>query len=94
MKEWHLDTVAEVFIDVSAKRLWAALTEAPGAERYFMRSRVTVGGAGETHHLKRDDGWRVDGIVLTKEPPNRLRVTWLFKIIFRKMATSRLLITR
>jgi uncharacterized protein YndB with AHSA1/START domain len=68
-----LDNVAEVFIDVSVERLWAALTEAADTEHYFMRSRVTVGDVGEAYHLERDDGRRVDGIVLAKEPPNRLR---------------------
>jgi len=79
MQEWQLDNVAEVFIDVSVERLWAALTEAADTEQYFMRSRVTVGDVGEAYRLERDDGWRVDGIVLTKEPPNRLRVTWRIK---------------
>ena len=55
------------------------MTEAADTEQYFMSSRVTVGDVGEAYHLERDDGWRVDGIVLTKEPPNRLRVTWRIK---------------
>jgi uncharacterized protein YndB with AHSA1/START domain len=79
LQEWQLNNEAEVFIDVSVERLWAALTEAADTEQYFMRSRVTVGEVGEAYHLERDDGWRVDGTVLTKEPPNRLRVTWRIK---------------
>ena len=79
MQEWQLENVAEVFVDVSAERLWAALTEAADTEHYFMRSRVTVGDVGEAYRLERDDGWRVDGTVLTKEPPHRLRVTWGIK---------------
>jgi uncharacterized protein YndB with AHSA1/START domain len=79
MREWQLDNVAEVFIDVSVERVWAALTEAVDTEQYFMRSRVTVGAVGGAYRLERDDGWRVDGTVLTKEPPNRLRVTWQIK---------------
>jgi uncharacterized protein YndB with AHSA1/START domain len=79
MEKWQLHNVAEVFIDVSVERLWAALTEAADTEQYFMRSRVTVGDAGEAYRLEREDGWRVDGTVLTKEPPNRLRVTWEIK---------------
>jgi uncharacterized protein YndB with AHSA1/START domain len=79
MQEWQLNNVAEVFIDVSVERLWAALTEAADTEQYFMRSRVTVGDVGEAYLLERDDGWRVDGTVLTKDPPNRLRVTWRIK---------------
>ncbi len=38
MQEWQLNNVAEVFVSVSAERLWAALTEAADTERYFMRS--------------------------------------------------------
>ena len=79
MLEWQLDNVAEVFVDVSAERLWAALTEAADTEQYFMRSRVTVGDVGEAYRLERDDGWEVDGTVLAKEPPYRLRVSWRVK---------------
>ena len=79
MQEWQLNNVTEVFVDVSVERLWAALTETADTEQYFMRSRVTVGNVGEAYRLERDDGWRVDGTVLTKEPPNRLRVTWRVK---------------
>jgi uncharacterized protein YndB with AHSA1/START domain len=79
MQEWQLHNAAEVFIDVSVERVWAALTEAADTEHYFMSSRVTVGEVGEAYRLERDDGWRVDGTVLTKEPPNRLRVTWRIK---------------
>ncbi len=79
MQEWQLNNVVEVIINVSVERLWAALTEAADTEQYFMRSRVTVGDVGEAYRLERDDGWRVDGTVLTKQAPNRLRVTWRIK---------------
>jgi uncharacterized protein YndB with AHSA1/START domain len=79
MREWQLNNVAEVFVHVSAERLWAALTEAADTEQYFMRSRVSVGDVGEAYRLERDDGWEVDGTVLAKEPPYRLRVTWRVK---------------
>lgn len=79
MQEWQLHNVAEVFVDVSVERLWAALTESADTEQYFMRSRVKVGGVGEAYRLEREDGWQVDGIVLAKEPPYRLRVTWQIK---------------
>jgi uncharacterized protein YndB with AHSA1/START domain len=79
MQEWQLHNVAEVFVDVSAERLWAALTEAADTEQYFMRSRVTVGEVGEAYRLEGDDGWHVDGVVLAKEPPYLLRVTWQIK---------------
>ena len=68
-----------LFVIVSVERLWTALAEAADTEQYFMRSRVTVGDVGEAYRLERDDGWRVDGTVLTKQPPNRLRVTWRIK---------------
>jgi uncharacterized protein YndB with AHSA1/START domain len=79
MQEWQLNSVVEVFVDASVERLWAALTEAADTEQYFMRSRVTVGEVGEAYRLERDDGWEVDGTVLAKEPPYRLRVTWQIK---------------
>jgi uncharacterized protein YndB with AHSA1/START domain len=79
MQEWQLNNVAEVFVHVSVERLWAALTEAADTEQYFMHSRVRVGDVGEAYRLERGDGWEVDGIVLAKEPPHRLRVTWRIK---------------
>jgi uncharacterized protein YndB with AHSA1/START domain len=79
MQEWQLNSVVEVFVDAPVERLWAALTEAADTEQYFMRSRVTVGEVGEAYRLERDDGWEVDGTVLAKEPPYRLRVTWRMK---------------
>jgi uncharacterized protein YndB with AHSA1/START domain len=79
MHEWQLNHAVEVSVDVSAERLWAALTEAADTEQYFMRSRVTVGEVGEPYRLERDDGWQVDGTVLAKDPPHKLRVTWRIK---------------
>ncbi len=79
MQEWQLNSLVEVFVDASVERLWAALTEAEDTEQYFMGSRVTVGDVGQAYRLERDDGWEVDGIVLAKEPPYRLRFTWRIK---------------
>lgn len=79
MQEWQLNSAVEVVVDVSAERLWAALTEAADTEQYFMRSRVTAGDVGEAYRLEREDGWEVDGTVLVKDPPYRLRVTWRIK---------------
>jgi uncharacterized protein YndB with AHSA1/START domain len=39
-QEWQLNNVAEVFVDASVERLWAALTEPTDTEQYFMGSRV------------------------------------------------------
>lgn len=44
-----------------------------------MQSRVAVGDVGQAYCLRRDDGWEVDGTVLAKEPPHRLRVRWRVK---------------
>src|ERR1700721_2192918 len=66
----------QVFVDVTAERLWTALTELEDTQQYFMGSRVTDGDGGEPYCLRRDDGWEVNGTVLAKEPPSRLRVTW------------------
>src|ERR1700735_4178276 len=79
VQQWQLSSVVEVFIDASVERLWAALTDAVDTKQYFMRSRVTVGDVGEAYRLERDDGWQVEGTVLAKDPPHRLRVTWRMK---------------
>jgi uncharacterized protein YndB with AHSA1/START domain len=79
MQEWQLNNVAEVFVEVTAERLWAALTELTDTQQYFMGSRVAVGDVGEPYRLERGDGWEVNGTVLVKEPPYRLRVTWRVK---------------
>ena len=79
MQEWQVNSLVEVFVDASMERLWAALTESADTEQYFMRSRVTVGDVGQAYRLEREDGWEVDGTVLTKEPPFRLRVSWRIK---------------
>ncbi len=78
-REWSLNNVAEVIVAAPVERVWAALTNAADTEYYFQRARVTVGDVGEAYRLERDDGWRVDGIVLAKEVPHRLRVTWRIK---------------
>jgi hypothetical protein len=36
---------------------------------------------GRSLSPEREDGWEVDGIVLAKEPPYRLRVTWRIKTL-------------
>src|SRR5271155_6028013 len=79
MQECQLHSAVEVLVDASVELLWAALTEAADTEQYFMRSRVTVGDVGAAYRLERGDGWEVDGTVLAKEPPYRLRVTWWVK---------------
>ena len=79
MQGWQLNNVAELFVEVSAERLWTALTEPAEPQQYFMGSRATVGDVGEPYCLKREDGWEVNGTVLAKEPPSRLRVTWVVK---------------
>ena len=52
MQDWQLNNVAEIFVEVSAERLWTALTELADTQQYFMGSRVTVGGVGEPYCLK------------------------------------------
>jgi uncharacterized protein YndB with AHSA1/START domain len=79
MQDWQLNNIAEIFVDVSAERLWTALTEPADTQQYFMGSRVSVGDVGEPYCLNREDGWEVNGTVLAKEPPSMLRVTWPVK---------------
>jgi len=79
MPDWQLNSSTEVVVDAPAERVWTALTDAADTERYFMKARVTVGDVGEAYRLTRPDGWGVDGTVLAKESPHRLRVTWRMK---------------
>lgn len=74
---WTLNNVSVVFIAAPVERIWAALTDAKISPNYFMGSRVEVGEVGEPYRVGRDDGWAVTGMVLAKDPPNRLRVTWV-----------------
>jgi len=79
VKDWRLSSATEVVVDVSVERLWTALITPDDARHYFMGARVTVGEPGEAYRVERDDGWGAAGIVLAKEPPRRLRVTWEIK---------------
>ncbi|UDL89310.1 SRPBCC domain-containing protein [Mesorhizobium sp. PAMC28654] len=78
-QDWRLNSETEIVVDVPVARLWAALTDAEEAQRYFMGARVTTGDVGEAYRVERGDGWRVSGIVLVKDAPHRLRVTWGIK---------------
>ncbi len=75
-RNWQLNCETIVAVDASIDRIWTALTDADDAKRSFMGARVTVGDVGEAYRLERDDGWRVTGIVLAKDTPRRLRVSW------------------
>lgn len=78
-QNWQLNSETVIVVDTSIERLWAALTESEDASRCFMGARVSVGNVGEAYHLERDDGWGVAGVVLAKDAPRRLRVTWGLK---------------
>lgn len=78
-QNWQLNSETVIVVDVSIERLWAALTDPEDARRCFMGARVSVGNVGEAYRLERDDGWGVAGVVLAKDAPHRLRVTWGLK---------------
>lgn len=75
--DWILNNVAIVFIAAPAEKVWEALTDSEISERYFMGSRVEVGEVGGRYAVGRGDVWSVTGEVLAKQPPRRLRVTWV-----------------
>jgi uncharacterized protein YndB with AHSA1/START domain len=76
---WTLNNVAVVFIAAPVERVWTALTDPGDSRRYFMSSTVEVGAVGEPYRLSREDNWGVTGVVLAKEPPRLLRVTWVVR---------------
>ncbi|WP_315832881.1 SRPBCC domain-containing protein [Bradyrhizobium prioriisuperbiae] len=78
-QNWQLNSETVIAVDASIERLWAVLTDTEDASRCFMGARVTVGNVGEAYRLEREDGWGVAGVVLAKDAPRRLRVTWGLK---------------
>ncbi|MBN8940874.1 MAG: SRPBCC domain-containing protein [Rhizobiales bacterium] len=79
VQNWLLNSETEVVVDVPVERLWTALIADDDARHYFMGARVSVGEEGEAYRVAREDGWGATGIVLAKEAPRRLRMTWGIK---------------
>ena len=69
---WILNNIAVVFIAAPATKVWAALV-GEGDARPFMGQPVEVGEVGGRYAV----GEGVTGEVLAKDPPRRLRVTWV-----------------
>lgn len=78
-RNWQLHCQTQVVVASTVERVWNALVDAKATPGYFMGARVDVGAVGEAYRVERADGWRVDGTVLAKEAPHRLRVSWLAK---------------
>ncbi|HVY88254.1 MAG TPA: SRPBCC domain-containing protein [Hyphomonadaceae bacterium] len=77
MTEFTLNNIAIVFITASPHRVWDALTDPEVSAKYFMNSRVTVGPVGGDYIVAANGQVSVSGKVLVREPPRRLRVTWV-----------------
>ena len=71
------NNVAVIFIAASPERIWSALTDGAISPNYFMGSRVEVGDVGGDYAVVSGDQRTVSGKVLARDPPRRLRVTWV-----------------
>ena len=71
--------VAVTYINASVKRVWRAFTD-PAEQATYFGGPTEIGEAGEAWIRHATDSWpAITGIVLAKEPPNRLLVTWGFE---------------
>lgn len=70
---WIPNNIAVLFIAAPLEKVWAALIGEDAAVRPFMGQPVEVGEVGGRYAV----GEGVTGEVLAKDPPYRLRVTWV-----------------
>ncbi len=72
------DYVAVTYINASVDRVWRAFTDPEDQATYF-GGRTEIGEIGEPWIRHATDKWpAITGIVLAKQPPNRLLITWGF----------------
>lgn len=72
------DYVAVTYINAGVDRVWRAFTD-PEDQATFFGGKTEIGEVGERWIRHATDKWpAITGIVLAKNPPNRLLVTWGF----------------
>ena len=72
------DYVAITYINAPVERVWRAFT-IPADQATFFGGKTEIGEVGEPWIRHATDRWpAITGIVLAKEPPRRLALTWGF----------------
>lgn len=72
------DYIAVTYISASVERVWRAFTNPEDQAAYF-GGKTEIGEVGERWIRHATEKWpAITGIVLAKEPPNRLLITWGF----------------
>lgn len=72
------DYIAVTYINASVERVWRAFVD-PTEQAAYFGGRTEIGEVGERWIRHATDKWpAITGIVLVKEPPNRLMLTWGF----------------
>lgn len=70
------DNVAVIFIAASADRVWKALTD-PSDQATYFGGKTEIGQQGERWIRHATDKWpALTGVVLVRQPPHRLLLTW------------------
>jgi uncharacterized protein YndB with AHSA1/START domain len=70
------DNVAIIFIAARPDRIWKALTD-PADQATYFGGKTEIGQQGERWIRHATDKWpTLTGIVLIREPPRRLLLTW------------------
>ena len=65
------------YIETTPEKLWQALTEGDFTERYWFGHRVVSDwNPGSRYTFARQGAHRVEGNILSIDPPNRLVYTW------------------
>lgn len=72
------DTISVTYINASVERVWRAFTDPEDQATYF-GGKTEIGNVGEPWIRHATDKWpAITGVVLAKEAPNRLLITWGF----------------
>lgn len=70
------DSVAITYINASVERAWRAFTD-PADQAAYFGGKTEIGEAGERWIRHATDKWpALTGVVLAREAPNRLLLTW------------------
>ena len=70
--------IAVAYINASVERVWKSLTD-PADQATYFGGRTEIGETGQRWIRHATDKWpAITGVVLAKEPPRRLLLTWGF----------------
>jgi uncharacterized protein YndB with AHSA1/START domain len=72
------DYVAVTYINASVERVWRSFTDPDDQATYF-GGKTEIGEVGQRWIRHATDKWpAITGLILAKQPPNRLLLTWGF----------------